>query len=207
MANRSDPLALPPAVRRVSSAFRWAGWISFWSQIVLAVVSGIVLLFAASNFGAVSQPVPSTIPGVPAVPAGNTFNPGAGAGLGLAVLGLLALFAGSYWAFRYTRIARQLKTLDAQARPKPGDARWTLRTGLAINLAGMLLTILGAQTIVGSLVGKSFAQGIGIFTGNFARFINPSDIFLVQANTNTIMAHFIGLVATLWILRLVDNRS
>lgn len=207
MANRSDPFSLPPAVRRVSSAFRWAGWISFWSQIVLAVVSGIVLLFAASNFGAVSQPVNTGIPGVPAAPAGGAINPGSGAGLGLAVLGLLALFAGAYWAFRYTRIARQLKTLDAQSRPKPGDARWTLRTGLLINLSGMLLTILGAQAIVGSLVGKSFAQGIGIFTGNFARFINPSDIFLVQANTNTIMAHFIGLVATLWVLRLVDHRS
>ena len=70
----------------------------------------------------------------------------------------------------------------------------------------MLLTILGAQAIVGSLVAKSFSQGIGIFTGSFQRFINPLDIFLVQANTNTIMAHFIGLLATLGILRTADRQ-
>lgn len=206
MVNRSDPYSMPPAVRRVATAFRIVGWISFWTQIVLAVISAVVLLFAAGSFGA-STAVPPAIPGVPTtVPTGGGVNPGTGAGLFLAVLGLLALFGGAYWAFRYTRLSRKLKAPDAQSRPKRGDALQALRFGLMINLVGMLLTILGAQAIVGSLVAKSFAQGVGIFTGNFQRFINPLDIFLVQANTNTIMAHFVGVVATLWILRLVNRQ-
>ncbi|MBW4467299.1 MAG: DUF3611 family protein [Pegethrix bostrychoides GSE-TBD4-15B] len=205
MANRIDSYSLPPALRRVVTAFRFGGWLSFWIQIVLAVVSAIVLLFAAGSFGASSTVPVQTIPGVPQaqVPSGS-FNPGTGAGLFLAVLGLLVLFVGAYWAYRYTRIARKLR--NAADRPKRGDVLRILYIGLGINLVGMLLTILGAQAIVGSLVAKSFAQGVGIFSGNFQRFINPLDIFVVQANTNTIMAHFIGLVSTLGILRTADRQ-
>jgi hypothetical protein len=207
MVNRSDPYSLPPAVRRVSNAFRLVGWVSFWTQIVLAIVSGVVLIFAAASFGSAANVPVQTIPGtVPVAPAGGV-DPGRGVGLFLAVLGLLALFGGAFWAFRYTRLSRKLKTVDAQTRLKKGDAVQALNIGLLINLIGMLLTILGAQAIVGSLVAKSFAQGVGIFSGNFQRFINPLDIFLVQANTNTIMAHFIGLLATLWILRSVNRHN
>lgn len=205
MANRSDPYSLPPAVRRVATIFRLVGWTSFWIQIVLAVISAVVLLFAAGSFGAAATTPQVVVPGVPVATTGGV-NPGTGAGLFLAVLGLLTLFGGAYWAFRYTRLSRKLSTPNSQDRLKRGDALQALRFGLIINLAGMLLTILGAQAIVGSLVAKSFAQGVGIFTGNFQRFINPLDIFLVQANTNTIMAHFVGVVATLWILRSVNRQ-
>lgn len=201
MANRSDSYSVPPAVRRVATAFRIVGWASFWLQIVLAVVSGFVLAFAAASFG-----VPASNPNTPGVPASGGVNPGAGAGLFLASLGLLLLFVGAFWAFRYTRLSRKLKLADAQARPKRGDAVRELYLGLTINLVGMLLTILGAQAIVGSLVAKSFIQVGGIFTGNLQNFINSRDIFLVQANTNTILAHFVGVVATLWLLRSVNRQ-
>jgi hypothetical protein len=207
MANRSDPYSLPPVVQQVATAFRLVGWISFWTQIVLAVISGVVLIFAAGSFGAATTPAPTIGPGgVPTTVPTGAVNPGTGAGLFLAVLGLLSLFGGAYWAFRYTRLSRKLKASRAEDRLKRGDAIRALRFGLLINLAGMLLTILGAQAIVGSLVAKSFAQGVGIFTGNFQRFINPLDIFLVQANTNTIMAHFVGVIATLWIWRSVNRQ-
>jgi hypothetical protein len=198
MANRSDPYSLPPAVRRVVGAFRLLGWISFWAQIVLAVISAVVLMFAGSSLSLSSA---SVAPGNP-----GSASPETGFGLFFAVCGLVILFAGAYWAFRYTRLSRKLKASDAQARPKPRDAIQTLQFGLVINLAGMLLTILGAQAIVGSLVAKSFAQGFAIFSGNPLKFISPLDVFLVQANTNIIMAHFIGVVATLWLLRTINRQ-
>jgi len=199
MANRSESLSLPPAIRRVAVALRFTGWISFWVQLVLGVISAIVLLFAGSNLGA-STPNPLN----PSTPAAA--NPGTGAGLLFAVLGLLGLFVGAYWAFRYTRLSRQLKTPDAQVRPRRGDAVQTLRVGLMINLVGMLLTILGGQAIAGSLVLKSFEQGFAIFSGNPLRFITPLDLFVVQANANTLMAHFVGLIATLWLIRCVNRQ-
>ncbi|WNZ24465.1 DUF3611 family protein [Leptolyngbya sp. NK1-12] len=207
MANRSDSYSLPPVVQQVATAFRLVGWISFWTQIVLGVVSGVILIFAAGSFGAAASQTTTIGPGgIPTTVPTGAVDPGRGAGLLLAVLGLLALFGGAYWAFRYTRLSRKLRAARPEERLKRGDAIRALRLGLLINLAGMLLTILGAQAIVGSLVAKSFAQGVGIFTGNFQRFINPLDIFLVQANTNTIMGHFVGLLATLWILRSVNRQ-
>lgn len=200
MTNRSDSVSLSPVVRRAAEALRLTGWISFWAQIVLAVISSVVLLFAGSSLTLSTVANPAT-PGVP-----SAANPETGVGLFFAVSGLLVLFGGAFWAFRYTRLSRQLRSSSSQARPKRGDAFQLLRTGLIINLAGALLTILGAQAIVGSLVAKSFAQGVAIFSGNPLRFINPLDVFLVQANVNIIMAHFIGLVATLWLLRLMNRQ-
>lgn len=201
MVKQSDSLSLPPAVRRVAGALRYVGWASFWVQLVLAVVSAIVLAFAGSNL---NTPV-ATNPALPNTPVAAA-NPGTGAGLFFAFLGLVALFVGTYWAFRYTRLSLQLKSPGNQARPRRGDAVQMLQFGLLINLAGMLLTILGAQAISGSLVLKSFEQGFGFFSGNPLRFITPLDLLVVQANANTIMAHFIGLLATLWLIRCVNRQ-
>ncbi|HEY9628974.1 MAG TPA: DUF3611 family protein [Coleofasciculaceae cyanobacterium] len=203
MTRQSDSYSIPPAVKRVAGAFWLTGWASFWVQIILAFVSALVLLFAASGLGATSAVQPGTqgIPGQTPIASAET-----GIGLLLAILGLLCLFAGAFWAFRYTRLARKLKTPDAQSRPKRGDVVQALRIGLFVNLIGMLLTIFGAQAIVGSLVGKSFSQGFAVFSGNSLRFITPLDIFLVQSNTNTIMAHFVGLIATLWLLQCMNRQ-
>ncbi|MCU0570723.1 MAG: DUF3611 family protein [Oculatellaceae cyanobacterium Prado106] len=198
MANKTASNSLPPAVKRVAEAFRLTGWISFWAQLVLAIISAIVILFAGANVGG----------GAAAGQAGAVAaNPGTGGGLFFAVLGLIALFAGAYWAFSYTRLARRLKTPDAQVRPKRGDAIKALRIGLLINLSGMLLTILGAQAIVGSLLIKSLAQVGGIFSGNLSRFVTPLDVFVVQANTNTILAHFIAVIATLWLIQVMNRQG
>ncbi|PSB14850.1 hypothetical protein C7B61_10610 [filamentous cyanobacterium CCP1] len=198
MANRTD-VSMPPTVRRVAGALRWIGWISFWTQVALGIVSAVVLLFAGSNLNAPAQNTLSS--GTPAAA-----NPGTGAGLFFAVLGLISLFIGAYWAFRYTRLARQLKTPNSQSRPRRGDAMQVLRFGLLISLVGLGLTILGMQAIAGSLVLKSFEQGFAIFSGNPLRFITPLDLFVVQAAANTLMAHFVGLVATLWLTHSVNRQ-
>lgn len=177
--------ALPPAVRRIASAFRLIGWISFWTQVVLAIVSSLLLLFASGGLAASS-------------------NPGTGSGLILAVVGLLAVFLAAYWAFRYIRLSRQLKSSNPAARPKPKDALQNLRLGLIINLVGMLLTLLGSGALVGSLMLKS-AKSLGAPILNSAQFVTPLDISIVQANTNTLLAHFVGLVATLWLFRVVNR--
>ncbi len=179
-----------------------AGWASFWIQIVLGVISAIVLAFAGSGLGRAT----TTTVAPNGVPVRSVSSPETGIGLLLAVLGLLVLFAGALWAFRYTRFSRRLKTLDAQTRPRPSSLIQALRIGLMINLVGMLFSIFGAQAIVGSLVGKSAAQGFAVFSGGSLNFITPLDIFLVQANTNTIMAHFAGLVATLWLLQSMNRQ-
>lgn len=187
--------SLPPAVQRVALAFRRTGWISFWAQLVPGVISAGSLIFASFGLAAAT-----TTPGVPSPTSTET-----GTGAFFSTLGLIALAASVFWAFRYARLGRRLQTADTRVRPKRGEAFQLLRVGLMINLAGMLLTFLGAQAIIGSLVIKASAQGFAIFSGSAARFVNPLDMLLVLATTNINMAHFIGIVASLWLLRVMSR--
>ncbi|MBE9078031.1 DUF3611 family protein [Romeria aff. gracilis LEGE 07310] len=187
--------SLPPAIRRIAGAFRIVGWISFWIQAVLGVISSLVLLFSVATLsGRATQ--------------GET-NPGTSAGLLFAVLGVLAVFAGAFWSFRYTRLSRKLRTSNPDLRPKPKDAIRAIQIGLMISLAGMLVTLLGAEAIVGSLLAKSLAQpqGSALFNpGNVTQFIQPLDIFIVQANTHTLVAHFAAIASALWLYRSVNRQ-
>jgi hypothetical protein len=184
---------LPPAVRRISGSFRLVGWVSFWVQAVLAVISSLVLLFALVNLGARSA-------------GGN--NPGTGVGLLFAALGLVAVYISAFWAFRYAQLGRRLRSRDSAKRPSPKDALQALRLGIAISMTGMLITLFGGQALIGSLLAKALAQPQGgtIFVpGNINQYVEAFDIFVVQANTNTLLAHFVSLAATLWLLRTVNR--
>jgi Protein of unknown function (DUF3611) len=184
---------LPPAVRRISGSFRVVGWISFWVQIVLAAISSLVLMFALVNLGARS---------------GGTANPGTGVGLLFAALGLVAVYLSAFWAFRYTQLGRRLRSRDIAKRPSPKDALQALRLGTVVSMVGMLITLFGSQALIGSLLGKALAQpqgGTVFVPGNINQYVEAFDIFVVQANTNTLLAHFVSLSATLWLLRTVNR--
>ena len=80
----------------------------------------------------------------------------------------------------------------------------------------MALSLLGAENIIGVLVAKAIsfqvatpgANGIGLNSGNLvAQTLQPLDILIVQANTNTLLSHFCSLLLILlwgnrWILKL-----
>jgi hypothetical protein len=186
--------SLPPAVRRIANTFRWVGWVSVWVQVVLGIISSLVLLFAVASIS---------------IRSGSGGNPGTSAGLFMAVVGLLVVYFGAFWAFRYTRLARSLRSRDATKRPKPKDMMQALKLGLFISLGGMLVSLLGAQAIVGFLLAKALSQpqGAAVFGGgaNISQFVQPLDIFVVQASTNILLAHFGGIAATLWLFRTMNR--
>ncbi|NJM71343.1 MAG: DUF3611 family protein [Scytonema sp. RU_4_4] len=176
-------------LRAIAQVFRLTGWVSFWIQLVLGVVSGVILLFAVF-----SQRTGNT-----------TNNPGTGFGAFFAVTGLIVLAVGIYLAFRYTRLGLRLESSNPNNRPRKVETIQVVRFGIMVHLVGMLLTLLGAQTIVGTLLTKSLTLpqvgGGGVYTQvDPSRIIQSLDIFVVQANTNTVTAHFAGLVASIWLL-------
>ena len=74
----------------------------------------------------------------------------------------------------------------------------------------MLITILGAQAIVGVLLVKSLSlpQVGAIYSVNQVnQVIRPLDILVVQANTNTVAAHFVGVLGSLWLLNRISRSS
>lgn len=197
MAANLDSYALPPAVQRVVRSLQIYGWIGFWAQIVLSVVALLVLVFSNLIVKAETTPVSQA-----------TNNPGSGAGLALALLGNLLLLGGAYWAFRYTRLSRQLKSAEPTSRPTPGDVMQAIKFGLYINLAGMFITLLGGEALIGSLFAKALSQpqSGAAFYERISQAIQPLDVLIVQANTNIILAHFIGLVVSLWLLRSMSRQ-
>lgn len=195
MRNNSEPPALPPAVQRVIPAFRLGGWISFWVQVVLAVVASLIFLFAIIFESANSGN------------SASANNPGTNTGILFAVAGIVALLVSIYWSFRYTRLALQLKTSQASLRPTKADALKTLRLGVVINLVGMFLSLLAAESISGILLGKALQSQTAQFTvtQSLQKLIQPLDIFVVLANTHTIFAHFIGLCTGLWVIDWINK--
>lgn len=195
MREKSESSSLPPALQRVASSLRIFGGISFWLQLVLGVISGLILVFA-------------TISGSIGRAPNQASNQGTGFGIFFAICGLVTLGVGAYFAFRYTRISKDLLLSNAPGRPSKADTLQIIRLGLVVNLVGMLLTIVGAQAIVGSILAKSLSQpqgALGIGAIDLNRFVQPLDLFVVQANTNTIAAHFVGITASLWLFNRVNR--
>jgi hypothetical protein len=175
----------------IAKAFRLVGWISFWTQLVLGVVAaGIFLVFRIQNSG------------------NQTGNPGTGFGIFFAALGLLTLGGGVFLAFRYTRIGKSLVSSNPLNRPRRMETLQVLRLGLMVNLVGMLLTLLGAQAISGSLLLKALSvpQGaVGFSPEQINRLVQPIDVLVVQANINTVTAHFAGVAGSLWLFNRIQK--
>ncbi|MEM8603443.1 MAG: DUF3611 family protein, partial [Cyanobacteria bacterium P01_H01_bin.121] len=104
-------------IHQIAQRFRRIGWISFWIQLILAIVASLIVTFAviSNSF----RPV--------------TNNPGSGFGFFFAIAGLIALGISTFWAFKYPRFGRQLKANDERARPSRADAVQLLRQGLICN--------------------------------------------------------------------------
>jgi len=184
MAKSPDDNSLSTNVLKIVQALNIAGWVGFWSQAVLAVISTLILLFAIVSRN-----------------AGNAGanNPGTGTGLFLAFSGLVAVYLSIFWSYRYTLMAKKLRGVES--RPSRADTVKQLKIGLIISFVGMFITLLGAEAIVGVLVAKSLSQPQNaLINTDFSRLVQPIDIFIVQANTNTILAHFLGLLTSVWLL-------
>lgn len=196
MTNQLDNDQLPVPVKKVAFALRTAGWVCFWVQAVLAVVAGLILLLAIPS--ALSSGASGT----------SQTSAGTGGGVLLAVCGLLALGYSAYRAFSFTRLSRKLRSRATDVRPKKADTIQQVRLTLMSNLSGMLLTLLGAEAIGGTLFVKSISQPQVLFGAavDFSRFIQPLDIFVVLANIHATVAHFVGMVGSLWLLDRINKQ-
>ena len=185
----------PLTVQQVSDSFRVIGWVSFWFQVVLAVISaGILLVAGLSNRP--SGPTPN-----------NPASPVAGSGFGVlfAGIGLLLLLGSIYYAYQYTRTARQLLAIDTAARPKKSETMQILKIGLVVSMVGMLLTLFGAFGFVGGLFIKASRQAGAISLTTTSPFINAFDILTVQMILLILLALFVGITTPLWLMNRISR--
>jgi Protein of unknown function (DUF3611) len=175
MINKTDSSPPSLTLKQVAKNFRLTGWISLWLQVALTLVSAIILL---------------------------VFSPQTNLGVGvvLTVCSMLGLLFNIYWAWsRYITIGRRLQ--DVAGRPKRADVNQSLVNGLVASLFGGLLAMLGALSIVGLLAVKAANQSIGSFVNTDpSKMVRISDILVLQANMNVILAQFSAIAASLWLL-------
>lgn len=167
-----------------SVAFRRASWVSWWGQLILSVVSTVTLVFANASRG----------------PGSNPFLNG----LVLAVGGVLTGFTSTFWMWGYKGFSQRLLRSDVDADALAANARRSLRLGVLLNLAGMAVTLVSAEQIVGSLAARALTQGLNPTLGSqtvygLATTIQPIDLLILQANTNTLLSLYLGLVTSLWL--------
>ncbi|NEO97302.1 MAG: DUF3611 family protein [Symploca sp. SIO2E9] len=189
MPEQLQPSSLPPALQRVALTLRLVGRIAFWIQLVLAIVSGAILLVYGA-FG--NRGTQESVQGI-------------GFGIFFALCGLVTLGVGIYFAFRYIRLAQKLLVAGSAERPSKADTLQAIRFGLIFNLLGMLFTLLGAQAVIGIILGISFSQPTGPGLNVTQYGVNSFDLLVVQANINTITAHFVGIVASIWLFNQVNR--
>jgi Protein of unknown function (DUF3611) len=175
--------SLPNNVEKASSILQRAGTIGFWAQIVLGVISAVTTLFAST-----------------ALFNNQDSTSNVGLGVFFAFFSLVLLGIAIFFCFRYSKMAQKLRYSDPNLRPKKTDTLQVIKIGLIINLGGMMLAILGAATLSGIVLFKSLTIPQGTLTNNPKQFVTSIDLVIIQANTNTIMAHFAGIVNSLWLL-------
>uniref|UniRef100_A0A6U3D2B3 DUF3611 family protein n=2 Tax=Lotharella globosa TaxID=91324 RepID=A0A6U3D2B3_9EUKA len=168
---------VPNETRGVTKALWRGGWTAWWCQLILTAISTVTLTFAATVGGAISAPLTS--------------------GLVTSAGALVAVIVSWGWMYHFTRLA--IKLVDgADVKDKLEGAT---RTGVKINLLGMGLALVSAEQIVGSLVATALTQGnlnAGpgvIFDGRSALTL---EAFVLQSNTNILLATFVGLLISWW---------
>jgi len=176
-------------VDRVAQMMNRTGWIGFWVQVVLGVVSTVILAFSAL----------SVLPG--AGRAGGA-SPGAGAGLFFAALALVALYFSIFQTFRLVQQGRRLRA-PKNLRPSRSATLDLLRFNALLSCIGLGIALVGAEAITGNLLSKALVQpnAFNVAAIDPSKFVQALDIFVVLGNTHTIVAHFAGLLVS---LRLID---
>ena len=188
----SDAGSPSPNVLRVILALRKWGWGSFWSQIVLAVIASIILVVTIPF----ANRVATSPTGVP-IPS----SPGIGVGILFTVIGLCVVYFSAFWSFRYTQLAQKLR--GNGERPSKVQTIQLLKMGAIVSLVGMPVTLIGANAIVGALTIKSLTPQTGSF---IPITVQPIDMFVMQACILTILAHFVSLFSSLWLLNRVSDK-
>jgi len=174
---------LPAAVQMAAYALKRWGVLSFWSNIILTLFSAAALLL-----GLLGQS------------SGAARSVGTGVGSFWAISGLISLLVSIFFSWRYWNIGKALQYAKASDRPKRADTQKTIRLGLVVSMIGMLLSLLGTQSVVGSVLVKAVRQTGANVISQQSCIVIPADLFSIAANTTALTAHFIGITVALWLM-------
>ena len=200
--NKPDKL-----IETTAYTLRRTSWFSWWSQVILTTISAVILLFARSvGLAAIEA----------SSPAGGAARNQASASFFIGGVGIAISFASIFWTWGGARLSNRLLRGKTGRIASANLLRRAITVASALNLTGMLVTLLGTFVIIGSLATKVLTAGGlspfgamaagGIGGGSVAlQTVQPLDILIVQANANTLLSHFVSLFLSLFLTRYVKR--
>jgi Protein of unknown function (DUF3611) len=169
-----------PIIRNAAKVLQRTSWISWWSQVILTVISSIILLFAKSVTTSSTTNSPNFL---------------------LSAVGLSTSAASIIWTWgNGTRLSRRLLLRPISRNQVVVMIRRAITVGVTLNCVGLLCHLLAAQQIIGLLAIKVLtgrSSGVLLAAVDGSNTLQPLDILIVQANTNAILSQYISLVALL----------
>lgn len=168
--------------KHAAGALRQLGWVGFWVQLVLLVVSAVILLFAIAdpgfniNFRSLFRLLPT---------------------LG----SLAALSFAVFWNWHYVAIARDMRSHNPRLHHSRAQVSQSLERGVTTNLISLALTLIAAQSVVTALTVKTLSTPAGIAVTDVNRLIQPLDVFVVQSCLFLIFAGVVGIAISFRLLR------
>lgn len=179
------------SLTRATDALRRWGWFSFWSQLVLGVVSAAALLLSAAF----------------------TSADGPRGALWLTILSVLGGFLATFWAYGYQKAAQRMQEyLDGAevAKMKKSDVVQSLANGAALSLGALGAALAALLSLVGALVARTVANATVDPAAAAAAGYHPVvalDVFLMASAANALLQHFVALACNLWVLNVVGGEG
>jgi cytochrome b561 len=182
------PPTLAKAILRLVKNLHRLGWIAFWVQFTLAIISLLLLLFATS---------------------GQVISPNVGrlsSGIFWAIFGFAILCLTTILFFYYTRSARKINAKpDFYINPKKKSSPWFLKLSYKASLIGMLIGFIGVGISISLLIAKTISQPPGIAITDPRKIVRALDVFILLINFDLLIAHFIGAVISIWVTILASR--
>tara|TARA_Y100001968_G_C19164462_1_gene622484 strand:- start:129 stop:701 length:573 start_codon:yes stop_codon:yes gene_type:complete len=184
MADQIDFQSLSFGIRRM-------GWIRFWIQVVLGTISGGILVF--SYLGGSGKNILDA--------SGLTM------GLNITALSFFILFYSLWHGWLIVKTGRALKS---SVRPSRGETSRLFKRGVFGDLIGMVFSVIGYQALAGALTVQAATTYSGFFGGGMMSTrtnqtvtmpITSLEMLSMLANTQVLMAHFLGLIISLLLIQ------
>jgi cytochrome b561 len=188
------PVRQGPTAETRGLAFnlRIFGWLGFWAQLCLGLLSVLLLIVTASS-KYYSESTSLHI---------RFLSWAQGVFWAHLATALLALTVIGF--FYCTRLAKGLR---GGVDPASCQRRITrLVSGINFGSSlGLTLSILGTSFSIALLIAKTVAQPPGIAITDPQKIVRAVDVFVLLANFNIVVAHFVGILTCLWMLNRVHR--
>lgn len=168
------------------------GAIGFWVQLCLGLIAAL-LLFVTTSSSYYEENLPSLSYG---------FSWADGLVWAYVALGVLALTVIGFYSC--ILLARSLK--HGEVRSNGGKTAKRLISTINVgNALGMTLAIVGSGFSIALLISKTVSQPPGIAITDPQLIVRAVDVFVLLANFNMVVAHFLGMLIGLWLIHRVRH--